>query len=110
MPEFVKCQQNLLALAKQKGFLTFDDILDAASTSLLSASDIDRLSNNLQSQGVMLVETAPEQLSSEITDITDYSRTDYDVVFSEVLALSENLTPLINTVKEIPPPQYGFNK
>lgn len=107
MPEFVKCQQNLLALAKQKGFLTFDDILDAASTSLLSASDIDRLSNNLQSQGVMLVETAPEQLSSEITDITDYSRTDYDVVFSEVLALSENLTPLINTVKEIPPPQYG---
>lgn len=107
MSEFVKCQQYLLAIAKQKGFLTFDDILDAANTSLLSASNIDRLSDNLQSQGVMLVETAPEQISAEIADITDYSRTDYDVVFSEVLALSENLSPLINIVKEIPPPQYG---
>lgn len=107
MSGLIDCQQNLLAVAQRKGYLTFDDILDAASTSLLSSSDIDRLSNNLQAQGVLLVESAPEQASDEGIEITDYSRTDYDEIFSEVLLLSETLFPLLNTIKEIPPPQYG---
>ena len=61
MSGLIECQQNLLALANDKGYLTFDDILEAADTSLLSLSDIDRLSDNLQSLGVLLYETAPEQ-------------------------------------------------
>lgn len=107
MSGLIDCQQNLLAVAQRKGYLTFDDILDAANTSLLSSSDIDRLSDNLQSQGVLLVESAPEQTSNEISEIADYSRTDYDEIFAEVLALSESISPLIDIVKVIPPPQYG---
>ena len=61
MSRLIECQQNLLALANGKGYLTFDDILEVADTSLLSLSDIDRLSENLQSLGVLLYETAPEQ-------------------------------------------------
>ena len=74
MSGLIECQQNLLALASDKGYLTFDDILDAASTSLLSLSDIDRLSDNLQSLGVLLYETAPEQ-DDDTDAYSDYSRT-----------------------------------
>lgn len=107
MPGFVECQQNLLITAKGKGFLTFDDILDAASTFLLSASEIDRLSDNLQSLGVLLYESEPEQFIDEADAFSDYSRTDYDAIFSEIISLSESLSPLIDIVKDVPPPQFG---
>lgn len=107
MSNFVDCQELLLATARNQGYLTFDDILDAASTSSLSSSEIDRLSENLQSQGVMLLETAPAKTSDETKELSDYSRSDYDEIFAEVLSLSEATAPLIETVKEIPPPQYG---
>ena len=56
MSEFNNCQQNLLVLAKTQGYLTFDDVLDAASTSMLSLAEIDRLSDDLQAnQGFLLL-------------------------------------------------------
>ena len=107
MSNFVDCQEVLLATARKQGYLTFDDILDAASASSLLSSEIDRLSENLQSQGVMLLETAPANISEENKELSDYSRSDYDEIFTEILALSEAAAPLIEIVKEIPPPQYG---
>lgn len=107
MSNFVDCQEVLLATARNQGYLTFDDILDAASASSLSTSEIDRLSENLQSQGVMLLETAPSNTSEENKELSDYSRSDYDEIFTEILSLSEAAAPLIEIVKEIPPPQYG---
>lgn len=107
MSNFVDCQKVLLATARNQGYLTFDDILDAASASSLSTSEIDRLSENLQSQGVMLLETAPANISEENKELSDYSRSDYDEIFTEILSLSEAAAPLIEIVKEIPPPQYG---
>lgn len=107
MSNFIDCQELLLATARSQGYLTFDDILDAASTSSLSSSEIDRLSDNLQSQGVMLLEIAPVKTSEETKELYDYSRSDYDGIFAEVLTLSEEIAPLIESIKEIPPPQYG---
>lgn len=106
MSGLIECQQNLLALANDKGYLTFDDILEAADTSLLSLSDIDRLSDNLQSLGVLLYETAPEQ-DDDTDAYSDYSRTDYGAIFSEITSLSDATIPLIELVKDIPPPQFG---
>lgn len=106
MSSYAECQDKLLAISINKGYLTFDDILDIASASFLSLSDIDRLSDNLQSQGVMILENAPTQLSNEPSEIVDYSRTDYDEIFSEIISLSETVTPLLDIVKDIPPPQY----
>ena len=106
MPGLIECQQNLLALANDKGYLTFDDILEAADTSLLSLSDIDRLSDNLQSLGVLLYETAPEQ-DDDTDTYSDYSRTDYGAIFSEITSLSDATIPLIELVKDILPPQFG---
>lgn len=107
MSGLIECQQNLLALASDKGYLTFDDILDAASTSLLSLSEIDRLSDNLQSLGVLLYETEPERHEDDSDAYSDYSRTDYGAIFSEITSLSDAVSPLIELVKEILPPQFG---
>lgn len=107
MSNFIDCQEQLLATARLQGYLTFDNILDAASSSLLSSSEIDHLSDNLQSMGIMLLETAPVQNFEEAKEISDYSRSDYDRIFAEVISLSEAAAPLIETIKEIPPPQYG---
>ena len=48
MSNFIDCQEQLLATARLQGYLTFDNILDAASSSLLSSAEIDHLSDNLQ--------------------------------------------------------------
>ena len=84
MSNFIDCQEQLLATARLQGYLTFDNILDAASSSLLSSAEIDHLSDNLQSMGIMLLETAPVQNFEEAKDISDYSRSDYDRIFAEV--------------------------
>lgn len=107
MSGLIECQQNLLTLASDKGYLTFDDILDVASTSLLSLSEIDRLSDNLQSLGVLLYETEPERHEDDSDAYSDYSRTDYGAIFSEITSLSDAVSPLIELVKEILPPQFG---
>lgn len=107
MSELIECQQSLLVLANNKGYLTFDDILEAADTSLLSLSDIDRLSNNLQSLGVLIYETEPAQTDDTPDAYFDYSRTDYSAVFAEIISLSDTISPLIDALENIPPPQYG---
>ena len=107
MSGLVECQKTLLERAKDRGYLTFDDVLDSASTFLLSLSDIDRLSDNLQSLGVLLYESEPEQLTNEADDTSDYSRTDYASVFAEIVSLSENTAPLVDMVRDVPPPQFG---
>ena len=107
MSRIIECQQNLLALANGKGYLTFDDILEVADASLLSLSDIDRLSDNLQSLGVLLYETAPEQQDDDTDAYSDYSRTDYGAIFNEITSLSDATSPLIELVKDVQPPQFG---
>ena len=107
MSEFNNCQQNLLVLAKTQGYLTFDDVLDAASTSMLSLIEIDRLSEDLQSLGVMLYDTKPDQLQADDDTYSDYSRADYPAIFAEIISLSESIAPLIDIVQDIRPPQFG---
>ena len=87
MSELNNCQQNLLALAKTQGYLTFDDVLDAASTSMLSLAEIDRLSDDLQTLGVMLYDTKPDHLQTDDDTYSDYSRTDYPAIFAEIISL-----------------------
>lgn len=107
MSGLIECHQKLLALTREKGYLTFDDILNVASASFLSLSEIDRLSDNLQSLGVLLYEKEPGQPISESDALSDYSRTDYDTIFSEIVELSESTAPFIEFVKTITPPQFG---
>ena len=109
MADIKKCQDELMKLAKSKGYLTFDDIIHASDAFSLSVLDVDRLSEAIQLLGVIVYEESPieGQVSRDIEDLSDYSRTDYDRIFSEVLRRAPQMEYFIDKVRELPAPQWG---
>ena len=109
MADISECQESLLALANRQGYLTFDDILNASEAFSLSVTEVDFLSEAIQLRGVIVYESAPQmgQSSQSDDDVLDYSRTDYDAVFEEILNLAPQLKHLIDEIKSFPAPQWG---
>lgn len=105
MSKVAECQQLLFDEAAKKGFLTFDDIMDMSDTYSLSVSEVDQLSEALQLRGIIIYETAP--LEKDLDRFEDYSRIDYDVIFKEIVSLSDELEYIVELIKKLPPPQYG---
>lgn len=105
MSKVVDCQKQLIAKSVEKGFLTFDDIMDLSDTYSLSVSEVDQLSEALEIHGIIIYETAP---SGKDTDcFEDYSRIDYDAIFNEIISLSPELEYIVDLIRKLPPPQYG---
>jgi len=104
-----KCQESLLGLAAQQGYLTFDDILNASEAFSLSVTEVDFLSEAIQLRGIIVYESAPQlnQSSQSDEDVLDYSRTDYTAVFDELLELAPQLKHLVDEIKLFPAPQWG---
>lgn len=104
-----KCQESLLELAAQQGYLTFDDILNASEAFSLSVTEVDFLSEAIQLRGIIVYESAPQmgQSSQSDDDVLDYSRTDYDAIFEELLDLAPQLKHLVDEIKLFPAPQWG---
>lgn len=108
MSDIIKCQEVLLRLAQEKGYLTFDDILNASDTFSLSVVEVDNLSESIQVRGILVYETAPNYSeTAEDKELVDYSRTDYETVFKEILELAPQLKQLIDEIKDLPTPRYG---
>ena len=108
MADISKCQEELISLAEKQGYLTFDDILNASDAFALSVSEVDLLSEAIQIRGILVYETTPhDKLSTEDEEYLDYSRTDYNSVFAEVLSMAPQLETLIDAIKGFPAPQYG---
>lgn len=107
MGNIVQCQEVLLAKAKQKGFLTFDDILNTSDDFSLSITETDTLSENIQYLGVVVYEISPVNTQNNDEDVLDYSRTDYEAIFNEVVNISPETDLLIEEIKRSPIPQYG---
>lgn len=109
MADISKCQEGLLRLAKQQGYLTFDDILNASDTFSLSVTEVDILSEAIQLRGSIVYETAPQIAQGLQTDeeVLDYSRTDYDGIFNEILEIAPQLNTLVAEIKSFPAPQWG---
>lgn len=109
MADISKCQESLLVLATQQGYLTFDDILNASEAFSLSVTEVDFLSEAIQLRGIMVYESAPQMGQSSQSDegVLDYSRTDYSAIFDELLVLAPQLKTLIDEVKSFPAPQWG---
>ena len=109
MADISKCQEKLLALAEQQGYLTYDNIIEAADSFSLSVSDVDLLSEAIQLRNIIVYETAPVQNTTGDSDeeLLDYSRTDYDAIFSEIIKLAPQLQSFVEEVKGCPIPQYG---
>lgn len=101
-----ECQNKLIAKAQEVGYLIFDDILDISDTYNLSLAEVDKLSEKLQIRGIIVYETTPAKVKSDL-DFEDYSHIDYEAVYLEVINKSEALKPLVDKIRKIPAPQYG---
>ena len=100
-----ECQNHLVMLSNDQGYLTFEDILDAADSYHLSIVEVDKLSEAIQLLGILVYEEPPSVETNDEAD--DFSRVDYDSIYDEVESLSPDLTPLIEEIRRIMPPQYG---
>lgn len=105
MSKVAECQKLLIATSENKGFLTFDDIMDVSDAYSLSVSEVDQLSEALEIRGIIVYETAP--VGKDVDHFEDYSRIDYEAVFEEIISLSPELEYVVELIRKLPPPQYG---
>lgn len=98
----------LLNLATQQGYVTFDNIIDAADRWELPINEVDWLSNSITTRGILVYDEAPEKTNrvSDDDEYSDYAQSDYEAVFQRVIGLEPSLKPLINEIRSIRPPQF----
>lgn len=99
-----ECLNLLLSTADRKGYLTFDNIMDAADTFNLSLAEVDRANESIHLRGIIVYEEEPSEQTEE--ELEDYSRVDYELIFKEIIYISQELDYIVKLVKDIPPPQY----
>lgn len=98
----------LLNLATQQGYVTFDNIIDAADRWELPINEVDWLSNSITTRGILVYDEAPEKNNrvSDEDEYSDYAQSDYEAVFQRVIELEPSLKPLIDEIRLIRPPQF----
>ncbi len=98
----------LLNLAAQQGYVTFDNIIDTADKWQLPIKEVDWLSNSITTRGILVYDEAPEKTNriDDDDEYSDYSQSDYEAVFHRVIELEPLLSPLIDEIRSIRPPQF----
>lgn len=98
----------LLNLATQQGYVTFDNIIDAADRWELPINEVDWLSNSITTRGILVYDEAPKKTNrvSDDDEYSDYAQSDYEAVFQRVIELEPSLKPLIDEIRLIRPPQF----
>lgn len=98
----------LLNLATQQGYVTFDNIIDAADRWELPINKVDWLSNSITTRGILVYDEAPKKTNrvSDDDEYSDYAQSDYEAVFQRVIELEPSLKPLIDGIRLIRPPQF----
>lgn len=98
----------LLNLATQQGYVTFDNIIDAAERWELPINEVDWLSNSITTRGILVYDEAPKKTNrvSDDDEYSDYAQSDYEAVFQRVIELEPSLKPLIDEIRLIRPPQF----
>ena len=98
----------LLNLATQQGYVTFDNIIDAADRWELPINEVDWLSNSITTRGILVYDEAQEKANrvNDDDEYSDYAQSDYEAVFKMVVELEPSLKPFIDEIKMIRPPQF----
>jgi RNA polymerase primary sigma factor len=98
----------LLDLAAQQGYVTFDNIIDAADRWELPINEVDWLSNSITTRGILVYDEAPEKTNrvNDDDEYSDYAQSDYEVIFRSVIELEPSLRPFIDEIRVIRPPQF----
>ncbi|MCM1164783.1 MAG: sigma-70 family RNA polymerase sigma factor [Lachnospiraceae bacterium] len=103
MSSYSECFDGLEKRAKSNGYLTYDDILDAADSFELSAIEVDKLSEQLLLNGVTISDDPPV----DEQQFFDYSKIDYESIYREIISIDPGLENLIRQISEFPTPQKG---
>ncbi len=89
----IKDLEKIIALGRQKGYLTLDEVNDLLPRNLSSSEDIDRIFELLGNEDIQLVENEEEKDSKETTPVIK------EYMLSEQLKTEERFLPLDDPVK-----------
>lgn len=104
MSKYSECLNTLEKEASSKGYLTFDDIIDAAVDFELSSAEADKLNEQLLLNGITISDEPPQD---SVSQIIDYSRLDYDLIYDEIVSIDAGLQHLVSQIRNMPTPQKG---
>lgn len=98
--------QRLIKIADEKGYILFDDIMEASEKCNLPLQDVDWLSNSITTRGILVYDTAPATTQiNEDDDFNDFAQSNYDAVFDKVIEIAPVLEHFITDIRNIKPPQ-----
>lgn len=99
--------EHLLKIASQKGYVIFDDIIDAADRWKLPIDEVDWLSNSVTTRGILVYDDAPEKKNrvDDEDEYDDYAQVDYEAIFNRIIEMEPSLAPFVEDVSRIMPPQ-----
>jgi len=86
-----------------KGYVTEDYVLELIGEHDLPLSEVSRVCEQLVAKGVVIRDGA---INDKNSIAADYSQTDYNQIFDEVVAIDESLNIFIDYVRGIQPPQW----
>ena len=107
--------ESLVAIQNTRGYITFDDLLDAADNFGLPLSQTDQLASQINGLGYKIFDHKPSvnriekqtEARNDLSKYTDYAQIDYDTVYQQALKIDPGLLPLIDYIKAVRPAQHG---
>lgn len=107
--------ESLVVIQNTRGYITFDDLMDAADKFSLPLSQIDQLASQVNGLGYKIFDHRPSkkqteeqgESTNELSKYPDYAQIDYDKVYQEILKIDPGLLPLIDYIKGVRPAQHG---
>lgn len=104
MSKISECYESLEKEAAKKGYLTPDEIEDAAFNSELSSVEYTKLTEQLLLNGIIISDEPPPE---DVEQNYDYSRLDYDLIYNEVVSIDPELGCFVDQIRVMPTPQKG---
>lgn len=102
--------KELIQLAEQRGYVTYDDIIDCSDNFSLSLQDFDWLTNSMTTIGIIIYSESPALAEQFNDEADDYAQVDYEDIYSKIKERSSALAPFVDAVREIRPPQRNETK
>ena len=91
--------EELLELANKQGYVTFDDIMDAADRFSLPIQDFDWLSSSITTYGIIVYSEKPTSTKQAFNygdddELDDFAQSDYEAIYSRIVELNPSLKPI----------------
>ena len=107
--------ESLVVIQNTRGYITYDDLMDAADKFSLPLSQIDQLASQVNGLGYKIFDHKPSEkqtekqgeTTNELSKYPDYAQIDYDKVYQELLERDPGLLQLVDYIKGVRPAQHG---